>query len=144
MAKEETSKPKRNLKFYGLVAVVVLVLAAGGAFAYKEYDQLKDENARLSDPQASAQAETDRLKQQVAALIDVPADEEPTIASVVDVDKLRNQAFFAKAQNGDKVLMYQQAKRAILYRPSENKIIEVAPINIGSETSQPSGGTENQ
>lgn len=144
MAKEDSSTRKKNLKLYALVAIVVLVLAAGGALAYKEYNQLKDENARLSDPQASAQAETERLKADVARLIDVPADENPTIASVVDVDKLRNQAFFANAQNGDKVLMYQQAKRAILYRPSENKIIEVAPINIGSDNSQSSSNTNGQ
>jgi len=28
--------------------------------------------------------------------------------------------------------MYSKAKKAILYRPSSNKIIEVAPINIGN------------
>ncbi|MBI5357887.1 hypothetical protein HZB74_03515 [Candidatus Saccharibacteria bacterium] len=64
-------------------------------------------------------------------MVEVPQGEEPTIATVQDVSKLQNQAFFKNAQNGDKVLIYSQAKKAILYRPSTDKIIEVGPVNIG-------------
>ena len=73
------------------------------------------------------------LKQIVAKvdnLIELPSDEEPTLATISDQEKLKNQSFFANAQNGDKVLIYAKAGKAILYRPSTNKIVEVAPINL--------------
>lgn len=57
-------------------------------------------------------------------------DETPTVATVTDMEPLRGQAFFERAQVGDVVLMYPRAARAILYRPSANLIIEVAPIAL--------------
>ena len=73
------------------------------------------------------------LKQIVAKvdnLIELPSDEEPTLATISDQEKLKDQSFFANAQNEDKVLIYAKAGKAILYRPSTNKIVEVAPINL--------------
>lgn len=83
--------------------------------------------------------DTGKLVDKIGKLIELPADETPTIALVSDVDKLQNQAFFAKAQNGDQVLIYTKAKKVILYRPSINKLIEVAPLapeNVPNQTSQ--------
>jgi hypothetical protein len=65
----------------------------------------------------------------VAKLMLVPA-ETPTVATVSDLAPLRGQAFFANAQLGDAVLMYPKAGRAILYRPTTNMLIEVAPIAL--------------
>jgi hypothetical protein len=115
------------LVMLGLVAVLV---GAAGYF-YMQYDKQKKEVARLSNPQEAARAETEQLKSEVASLIELPSGENPTIATVVDASKLKSQAFFANAENGDRVLIFTQAKKAILYRPSTKKIIEVAPINIG-------------
>lgn len=134
------SKPSRfKIRKFGrvakiIVALAILLLIAGGyVYQTKRINNLKKENSRLSDPQQAAQQEANRLKSDVAQLIELP-NETPTIATVVDVEKLKTQAFFANAQNGDRVLLFPQAKKAILYRPTTKKIIEVAPINIGSGT----------
>ncbi|HLL61090.1 MAG TPA: LytR C-terminal domain-containing protein, partial [Candidatus Nitrosocosmicus sp.] len=83
---------------------------------------------------AAAEKEVTGLIKKVNRLMQLPDKEKPTVATVSDIQKLKNQAFFANAKNGDKVLIYTQAKKAILYRPSINKIIEVAPINLGDQT----------
>jgi|SRR3989344_6319278 len=70
------------------------------------------------------------LVEKIGILIELPAGEEPTIATVTDKTKLSDQAFFAPAQNGDVVLIYTDAKKAYLYRPSTNKILDVAPVNF--------------
>lgn len=113
-----------------VLSLLILFITLGGGLGYQKYSSLRKENQRLSNPQAAAQDETNRLKDEVAQLIELP-NETPTIATVVDVEKLKSQAFFANAQNGDRVLFFAQAKKAILYRPGTKKIVEVSPINLG-------------
>src|SRR3990170_2816002 len=50
-----------------------------------------------------------------------------TITSVY-LSKLDDQPFFAKAKVGDKVLLFTQAKKAILYDPIGNVVVEVGPL----------------
>lgn len=108
----------------------IIILVSGGFFLYQIFK---------TSPQASPQNLQEEVKQlvlEVGKLIDLPIGEDPTLATVTDVEKLRSQPFFQKAQNGDKVLIYSLAKKAILYRPSDKKIIDVAPINIGTQSGQ--------
>lgn len=74
--------------------------------------------------------EVGKLIEEVGKIIALPQGETPTVATVTDLEKVKNQAFFANAQNGDKVLIFANAKKAILYRPSEKKIIEVGVVNV--------------
>jgi len=93
------------------------------------YSQLSELKA---DPQARAQKEVASLVAKVSQLIVLPENETPTVATVSDVEALSAQPFFAKASNGDKVLIYTSAKKAILYNPEMNKVVEIAPVNIGN------------
>lgn len=64
-------------------------------------------------------------------------NELPSIATVTDKEKLADQPFFQKAENGDKVIIYSQSKRAYLFRPSEQKIIDMTVIateNVNQDT----------
>lgn len=54
----------------------------------------------------------------------------PSIATVTDKEKLADQPFFQKAENGDKVIIYSESKRAYLFRPSEQKIIDMTVIAV--------------
>ena len=79
-----------------------------------------------------AQKEVADLVVKIGALILLPEGETPTLATVSDPEALRDQAFFANAKEGDKVLIYTTSKKAILYSVSTNKIVNVAPLNIGA------------
>ena len=64
----------------------------------------------------------------VSTHIVLPKDEVPTLATVSDPEQLKKYPFFTNAEKGDKVLIYSLAKKAILYRPTGDKIVEIAPI----------------
>lgn len=118
---------------------VVVIAAIGGLYIHsqKQVSQLRNEVQQIKkDPTAQATEENKTLLQKVGALIVLPADEQPTVATVTDLEKLKGQPFFAQAQLGDKVLIYTAAKKAILYRPTENKIIELAPLENASNVDQ--------
>jgi hypothetical protein len=140
-------KKSGNNKAPLFAVIAVLALVGVGGVGYQKYSALQKENQRLANPQAAAEDEANRLKQEVGALIELP-NENPTIATVVDVEKLKNQTFFANAQNGDRVLLFASAKKAVLYRPTTKKIVEVAPINIGDTAgvagASTTGGTTQQ
>lgn len=116
--------------------VLILVLGGVSYYFYSKYQETqkpKQESVVVSN-EASRQ-----IIASIGKLIDLPMDEEPTVATITNVERLQNQPFFKKAQNGDNVLIYEKAGKAILYRPSINKIIDVSPINI---TNQASGSAE--
>jgi hypothetical protein len=74
------------------------------------------------------QEEATKTIQAVGKLMVLP-DEVPTVATVTDLEKLKDQVFFKNAKIGDKVLIYLKAQKAILYDSESNKIIELAPLN---------------
>jgi len=114
--------------------ILILLVVVSGVLAAYFYNQL---SALKANPQAIAQKEASELVSRVSKLIVLPEDEAPTIATVQDPELLKEQPFFAKAKKGDKVLIYTNARKAILYDPVNNKIVEVAPVNIGNPQSTP-------
>lgn len=114
-----------------MILVAVLAILGTGGYLYKRNQDLSAENKRLSNPTEVAKQQQEELVALVGALVDLPSGETPTVATVSDSAKLKEQAFFELAQNGDKVLIYTKAKKAYLYRPSTDKIINIAPVNIG-------------
>lgn len=127
---EEASAQKAQIPPLQIFAALFLLLAlsAAGAAAYF-YTQVQDFKR---NPQAVAQKEAQELIERVSRLIVLPEGETPTIATVTDPEALKDQPFFAKAKKGDKVLLYTNARKAILYDPVAGKILEVAPVNIGT------------
>ena len=110
------------------VAIPLVLFVVAVVFAVYSYTQLAE---LRGDPQRVAEKEVEELVNRVGKLIVLPEGEQPTVATVSDVESLREQPFFAQAKNGDKVLIYTNARKVILYDPLSNKIVEVAPLNIG-------------
>jgi hypothetical protein len=94
--------------------------------------------AAITTPAASSETQQSLIpvdKAEVQALLTklqsialVPTDESPTLATVVAVDKLRDEVFFRNAALDDKLFVYQHARLAVLYRPSVEKIVNMATL----------------
>ncbi len=130
-------KPHYNLRKIIILFVILLFvsLAASAIYFFFQYEALKNQY------QSSALASQKQIKKivaEVSKLMLLPKNELPTIATVSDEKKLSSQPFFAHARNGDEVLVFANAKIAILYDPVEHLIINVSPVTIGGQTSQAS------
>ncbi len=121
---------KRSLIF---LLIITAVLGVGGSYYfYGKYQAIK------ANPNLEAQKETEALVLTLGKLMELPINEIPTIATISDREKLKDQPFFRAAENGDKLFAYNTSMIAILYRPRTNKIINVAPITIN----QPQGSVQ--
>ena len=105
------------------VILVMIITAAISGVTAGFYYYSKYQSAIIppfNTDTASREAET--LVAKIGKLIHLPDNEEPTIATVSDMEKLKDKPFFKDAKVGDKVLLYPKAKRAVLYDVSNNKI----------------------
>lgn len=110
--------------FVGLVAAVI---GLG-----RENKSLKVEIAGLKqNPQELTKQETKELVEKIGKLVLLPADEEPILATVTDKEKLKEQPLFAKAENGDKILIYAKAQKAYIFSPNKEVLVDVVSVNIG-------------
>lgn len=124
---------KKPLLFITSVAVISMLF---GLYSVYQYQKVAKELADIKSNPNKAQDFTNWQQKQiideVGKLVVLPTNEEPTVAAVSDASSLKSQAFFADAQNGDWVLVYNGAKLAILYRPGVKKVVKVAPINLAA------------
>lgn len=133
---------KNNL----IPTIIIILLVALGAAGYFLYNSQKNPQAiktTIQGQQILNQDEVKRLVAEVGKIIKLPRGEEPSVATVTDVNKLKDQAFFADGKNGDHVLLYPNAKKVILYDPQSKKIVNIAPLtatgsaNVSSASATP-------
>jgi hypothetical protein len=105
-----------------------LLFIVASLFAGYYYNQNKE---LLKNPNKANDEKVAALVEKVGKLVLLPEGEVPTVAEVSDPEKLKSQPFFARAKVGDQVLLYAGAKKAVLYDPKANIILEMAALNIG-------------
>lgn len=133
----ETNKGLNSSKVIAIVALVVALASIGFAtYQYNETQKLKTtEGAKqVADDEAKA------LKAKVAKLMQLPS-EKPTVATIKDITKLKDQPFFNGAKNGDKVLIFTEARKAVIYREDSNIVINSGPIAVTSDNAETKGVT---
>ena len=125
----------RLLKYknYFLIALLLLLTLTPSLFLFVK---LRQSEEKLKNAVNLPSDETAAVVAEVSKLMQLPSDERPTVATITDKEKLSAQPFFAQAKNGDKVLIYTKAKKAILYDPLAKKIIDVAPVNTSSPSAE--------
>lgn len=125
-AKAPMRAPTRFSPLVIVLAGLLLIAVSVAGYFYWQY--------RNSKPGVAETKETKVLVETIGALMLLPEGEDPTLATVTDREKLADQPFFQKSENGDKVLIYSQSGRAILYRPSQKKIVDVTAVNVAPPT----------
>jgi hypothetical protein len=107
-------------KFVNIVILIVVLTSLGlSGYFYYQLHRIK------TNFQIGVKEEAKNLVDKVSRLYLIPNDEEPTIATVSDPAILKEQSFFTQAEKDDKVLIFSKTGKAILYRPSIDKIIEI-------------------
>jgi hypothetical protein len=115
---------KSSKSKYILIFLIILAAIAAGYF-YDKYNKLSLNEATISE-----NAINDLVKK-VGKIIDLPVGESPVMATITDTTPLADNPFFANAKVGDQVLLYTVSRKAFLYDPVANIVVEVASLNIG-------------
>lgn len=125
-----------KVKVWPLVAWFVLGLIIGGGVIYAMNLRSAANNPQQLQ-QAQAQAQVKDLLDKVGKLIMLPTGEEPVVATINDAVSLaRDQVFYKGSKNGDVVLVYEKAGKAIVYSPDRNLVVNVGPIFLQNQQAQ--------
>lgn len=109
---------KKTLTMAGMVAILVFVILV-------VFRSGTEQGLRIKRPEDVVLR--DKLLARVAELIILP-DERPFIATLVDYELLKDNPFFKDAKEGDKLLLFEGANKAILYDPKSNKLLNTGTI----------------
>ena len=111
----------------------VLVLAIGAAVFF--WNESRDSSNSEEAIAARNQEESDGVIANLDEVLLTESEAEPTVARVEDPQLLRdaNPDFYKNVEEGDYLILYPQ--RAIIFRNTENRIINVAPIIDTSQLS---------
>lgn len=111
-----------------LLLGLVVVLDARRRDAEKRLEQISVQLEQVQNPEQSREKARGIVKK-VQRHVRIPDTPEPTVAAILDVAKLRERnAFYAKAENGDYLIVTQT--RAILYDPEGDVILDMVPVQV--------------
>lgn len=121
----------KSVAFKVILIILGVVIGIGGTFLYiKNFGiPLKDISSAVS--KANNEKAVAEIIEKVGKLIVLPKDETPVMATVLDADSLiKKEPFYAGSENGDVIMMYQNALKAIIYSPKRNIIVNVGPVYL--------------
>lgn len=117
-----SQKSRRRISY----TVFLVILAGIGLVVYLVINEKKNEFKTSNNPQKAKEIALS-LKEQVGKIYVLPS-EDPVVATVTDTKALPENDFYKKAENGDKILIFEASKKIILYRPSANKVVDVGSL----------------
>ena len=131
---------KNKILLISLTVVVILALV-GSAYLYFQYLKSEKELKKLKQvsSQSASTKQDDEIKKivsEVAKIARLPANEVPSIATITDATKLKDQPFFKDAKNGDILLVFNNSGKAILYDPKEKKVVDVTTLSTTESFNQ--------
>lgn len=136
----DKEKKKGIIKSVILIVILAALIAAVCYLGWNWW-QMKQQFQKLIMPagvQELQKKQTEETIAKVSKHIVLPQGEDPIIATVTDAAALKKESsFYELAQNGDIVIIYAKAKKAFLYDPEGDVILNVGPV-ISEATPSPS------
>lgn len=135
-------KPKRGVRgllnfilFIAIIVVIALFVRAEMERRAAEA-QLQEKAAELQQlketAERSGQQVADQVLEKLRRHIVLPGDPAPTVATIVDIEQLKQaNDFYSPAKNGDHLIITQD--RAILYDPDRDLILDIVPVQINQQ-----------
>lgn len=139
--------PKRGGRRGMGVLLLIVVLIAIGLFIWAEQQRrsvsskLEQTEAELEEIRKSTQRGGAEVAKEVLAKVRahmvVAEEPQPTVATIIDINRLKEASeFYVVADNGDHLIITE--KRAILYDPDRDIILDVVPVRINRQSPTPS------
>jgi hypothetical protein len=143
---QETKKTRKSsakvpYRFY-IFGILILVLLGGGGYYGYTYWQASQNSP---DAQAAAaEEEKQAVLTQLKKLMILP-EGDPVLFKVSNEEVMRKQqAFFKDSKNDDILLVFQESGKAIIFRPSENKIVNSGPVNFDQNAASTTSANANK
>ena len=127
-----------------LVAFLVVVFSVGVAWTEadknrrlreypEEYNRNMAKNEKvLSDMKKTSPETVAEILERVQTKIKIDLRTEPFVVEIEEVDLLKaEQEFFNDSQDGD--ILVVDSQKALIYRPSTDKLINVGPVYFSDE-----------
>jgi hypothetical protein len=142
---KKSSFPLKNI----LVFTLFLGLAGSLFWGYQSNNKYKDAQEQIN-LLSSVEGQQEVAKQEIQAIVEkvkthmeLPEGEDPAMATVLNAESLASeQPFYKDATNGDKVIVYQKANKAILYNPEKDIVVNVDDFVIAPATGTPEGSPQ--
>jgi hypothetical protein len=135
MLKNVFRKVWNFLSYKWVILVVGIIIGVCGTFVYIQMYGIPFESVIQNVSKAEEAKILKEMTEKVGKLLILPKGEEPVMATITDAAALiKEQPFYAGSKNGDVVLMYQKALKAIIYSPERDIIVNVGPITPQDNT----------
>lgn len=113
---------------------LLFILLASFSIPYFFYQKYREAEQLVRDYPIKPDIGKNAILERINRLTNIPPNESPQIVKILDAQRARDQPFFAGAKNGDIILIYSQAQKAILYDPVADKIIQEGPLVVRTPT----------
>ena len=119
--------------FRGIQILFYIVILAGLGWSFKSYQNAKREIMQLS----SLNGQTDLRNKQVEQLVAkagkhvILPEEQPVVVNIENARAMaQEEPFYKDARDNDKVLVFAKEKKALIYRPDEDIIVNMGPVYV--------------
>ncbi|PID33173.1 hypothetical protein CR969_02215 [Candidatus Saccharibacteria bacterium] len=129
---------KKSKRSNIILTAIILGLLSSTAFFAWQANYLKDQ---ANNSQSEKVKQVNELRAKIEKLIIIPKEERVLVGTYKADTDLAKDPFFKDAKDGDKYLIFSESGKAIIYRESDNKLVNVGPIAVKNDSKTDNGVT---